>query len=1088
MRTTGDGAMTKPKRLLVLFALGMGALLPCAVLAECGGSTQCISIGLTPAQADTNHHGGGSGTFIMAFGNQPVGSTGTSQPAYVAAVTGPAGSMANLGVISITGPDAASFLITGGSCSDANGPVHGGAQCTVVIAFNPVSLGPKSATVTVPVDPPICAGCITGREFTVSGTGVEPSTQITSPLAASGTVGGQFRYQITATNSPVSFTATGLPPGLRIDGPVISGTPTTAGTFNTSITATNATGSDTRTLVITIGVGTPAPAVSSVNVTVPFETATPIDLASSVSGTFTSLAIASMPEHGLASLSGTVVTYTPAAGFFGTDQFTFTATGPGGTSSPATVSITVTSQPPTAGPASMTVQINTPTTLDLRPFTAGSGITRVAVTTQPTRGRVSVSGTQVTYTPNPDVFGSDSFAYVAIGGAGTSAPATVTVTIVGRPDPTRDGIVTGMLQSQSAAAERFSAAQITNFQRRMESLHRGDPTGSGAVALAPAFTSLAATGAVDLAALGIGAGRVARERANFWIGGTARFGRRDADGSLAGLDFTTTGVSVGVDRRLGERLVVGAGLGAARDKSEIGPEGSESKARGLSGAVYASFQPSWAPASAGATVYVDAMLGAGTLDFETRRFIGAIAETASADRDGSQVFGSVAAGYEHRRNGVVISPYGRLDWSRDKLDAATESGAAPYALAFSGQSATSLRGALGLRAETTVETRHGWTTPRLRAEYRRQFKGERTTSIAYADLLDGPRFSFSSAPDERNSLMLGLGVDFIVRGGLTVGIEYQAQRASARETDQLVRLSVSQELAGTGSLRWLEGLSLEPTRPLDVQVDAGFTYDDNVTRALSEADKRADRSFGLSLRKSFVRPLGNHTRAVVTGSIGGEKFQYHNGLSHLKAGVKAELQYRASAAFSSPTYAVFAQGGTEQYESRLRDGERYLAGGSVRVPVTDRVGIFGSVFHQRRNTRSEVFDTRENGGRVNIDWAMGPRSALYLSGEYRRGDLNTSADPIGQHVSKHEGPGTHQVIDDAFTGPQLTTARFEGKSWIATLGYNLALGPRDALDFSWRRVRSKPDDPRDVVIGFYEPVPPVRYTVNQFFILYLLSF
>jgi outer membrane autotransporter protein len=1074
--------MTTLKRLLVLLALGMGALQPLAAHAECGGSVQCISVGLTPGQANTNHHGGGSGTFIMAFGNQSVDSTAPSQTAYVAAVTGPAGTMANLGVISITGPDAASFLITGGSCSDANGPVHGGAQCTIVVAFNPVSTGSKSATVNVPLDPPLCAGCITGRDFTVSGIGVEPSTLITSPLTASGTTGGVFRYQITATNNPTSFGATDLPPGLSIDAAgLISGTPTTAGTFNTSITASNASGSDTRTLVITIAVGTPAPAVSSLNVTVPFETATPIDLASSVSGAYTSLAIASMPEHGLASLEGTVVTYTPAAGFVGEDRFTFTATGPGGTSSPAALSITVTAQPPSAGPATMTVQVNTPTTLDLRPFTAGSGITRVAVTLQPARGRVSVSGTRVTYTPNPDVFGNDSFAYVAIGGAGTSEPATVTVNIVGRPDPARDPVVTGMLQAQSTAAERFSAAQISNFQRRMESLHRGDPAAPGAMALAPAFASLAATGDVDLAALGIGGARGSREQANFWIAGTAQFGRRDADGSLAGLDFTTAGLSLGVDRRLGGRLVVGAGLGAARDKSRIGTEGSESEARGFSGAVYASFQPT-------RETFLDALLGVGKLDFESRRFIGAISETASADRDGSQVFGSVAAGYEHRRNGVVISPYGRLDWSRDKLDAATESGAAPYALAFSGQSATSLRGALGLRAETTVETRYGWTTPRLRVEYRRQLEGERTTSIAYADLIDGPRFSFSSEPDERNALLLGLGVDFIVRGGLTVGIDYQAQRASARETDQLVRLNISQELAGTGSLRWLDGLFLEATRPLDIQMDAGFTYDDNVTRALSEADKRADRSFGLNLRKSVVRFPGKNVRAIVTGSFGGERFQYHNGLSHLKAGLKAELQYRASAAFGSPTYAIFAQGATEQYESRLRDGERYLGGASVRVPVTDRVGVFGSLFHQRRNARSEVFDTRENGARVNIDWAVGPRSALYLSGEYRRGDLNTSADPIGQHVSKHDGPGAHQVVDDAFSNPQLTTARFEGKSWMATLGYNLALGPRDALDFSWRRVRSKPNDPRDVVIGFYEPTPPVRYTVNQFFILYLLSF
>jgi hypothetical protein len=54
--------------------------------------------------------------------------------------------------------------------------------------------------------------------------------------------------------------------------------------------------------------------------------------------------IAGAPGHGaLGQVSQTTgtVSYTPAAGFTGTDSFTFTATNSGGTSSPATATITV---------------------------------------------------------------------------------------------------------------------------------------------------------------------------------------------------------------------------------------------------------------------------------------------------------------------------------------------------------------------------------------------------------------------------------------------------------------------------------------------------------------------------------------------------------------------------------------------------------------------------------------------------------------------------------------------------------------------------------------------------------------------------
>ena len=55
---------------------------------------------------------------------------------------------------------------------------------------------------------------------------------ITSSLTASGTVGVALSYQITASNNPRSFNATGLPAGLSVNTTtgVISGTPKPNGT------------------------------------------------------------------------------------------------------------------------------------------------------------------------------------------------------------------------------------------------------------------------------------------------------------------------------------------------------------------------------------------------------------------------------------------------------------------------------------------------------------------------------------------------------------------------------------------------------------------------------------------------------------------------------------------------------------------------------------------------------------------------------------------------------------------------------------------------------------------------------------------
>jgi len=63
-----------------------------------------------------------------------------------------------------------------------------------------------------------------------------------------------FNYVITATNSPTSYAATGLPTGLSVNASngLISGIPTPTGTYYVTISATNATGTATQSLTITV--------------------------------------------------------------------------------------------------------------------------------------------------------------------------------------------------------------------------------------------------------------------------------------------------------------------------------------------------------------------------------------------------------------------------------------------------------------------------------------------------------------------------------------------------------------------------------------------------------------------------------------------------------------------------------------------------------------------------------------------------------------------------------------------------------------------------------------------------------------------
>ena len=118
---------------------------------------------------------------------------------------------------------------------------------TGVISGTPTSQGVYSVVIGA------SNGTTTGTATYVYTVGASTAPVINSSLTATGTVGQPFTYHITSSNNPTSYGATGLPSGLIINTSTgyITGTPTTSGATTITITATNATGTSTKSLVLT---------------------------------------------------------------------------------------------------------------------------------------------------------------------------------------------------------------------------------------------------------------------------------------------------------------------------------------------------------------------------------------------------------------------------------------------------------------------------------------------------------------------------------------------------------------------------------------------------------------------------------------------------------------------------------------------------------------------------------------------------------------------------------------------------------------------------------------------------------------------
>ena len=188
-------------------------------------------------------------------------------------------------------------------------------------------------------------------------------TSAAGALAASGTAGIPFSYTITATNTPTSYNAIGLPAGLSINttNGVITGTPIAAGVSSVTLSATNAGGTGTAILTLTVNsppsTGMMKPAIAA--------TINPVNQVPVIESSPTF-----MPNP---AISGQNVTFNVSASDTDGDALTYAWTfGEGGTGSTATpsyvyaaagtytVQVTITDAGGLSANSSISVLVNTP--------------------------------------------------------------------------------------------------------------------------------------------------------------------------------------------------------------------------------------------------------------------------------------------------------------------------------------------------------------------------------------------------------------------------------------------------------------------------------------------------------------------------------------------------------------------------------------------------------------------------------------------------------------------------------------------------------------------------------------------------------
>ncbi|EKF18647.1 outer membrane autotransporter barrel domain-containing protein [Nitratireductor pacificus pht-3B] len=409
------------------------------------------------------------------------------------------------------------------------------------------------------------------------------------------------------------------------------------------------------------------------------------------------------------------------------------------------------------------------------------------------------------FASSPTFSGGADVRFTLSSAHGTSAPGTISFTVLARPDPALDAEVLGLLRAQVDASKRFAQAQTRNFNGRLEQLHdegdrrrnslnvrlgysesaeRGDRTAGslneagadapGLLGYAPQSSGGASEGGLAAGkANGLGASDGSMDLGPYaiWTGGFVDFSQSDNGG--IDLDGTLVGVSAGIDYRFSDRFIGGFGVGFGRDRTDIGANGTESTGLAYSAALYGSYKPA-------DNFFIDGLIGASWLDFDSRRYITATGDFAMGSRSGQQVFGSLSAAYEFRDETWLLSPYGRIEMSRTWLDGFAEEGGGTFGLRYGDQTIDTVSGVIGLRAEYAFKRSWGTLTPGARIEYTHDFAGSSQAKLGYIDL-DHLPYWLDVEASSRSYVTLGLSLDAELPQAWTLGVDYRTAFGNARQ-------------------------------------------------------------------------------------------------------------------------------------------------------------------------------------------------------------------------------------------------------------------------------------------------------------------
>lgn len=281
----------------------------------------------------------------------------------------------------------------------------------------------------------------------------------------------------------------------------------------------------------------------------------------------------------------------------------------------------------------------------------------------------------------------------------------------------------------------------------------------------------------------------------FFLNGTVNFGDKDKTANETGFDYSTTGITGGVDYRFTEDLIAGGAFGYATNNVNF-----DSDDGGLDTETW--HLAAYATSYLTERLYLDAIVEYGWNDYDSKRNIDyqitssldTVSRQARAAFSGTQFGASLGTGYDINEGPFAYGVYGRVAYLSVDVDSYRETDAGGLNLEMDGFDATSVTSTLGARISRVFNTETAVLVPQARIEWEHEYDNDASAlSARFAADPTSTTFLINTDDPDRDYFRISLGLSAVFPKGVSSFINYSTLIDKSDWTDHLIDAGVRWE-------------------------------------------------------------------------------------------------------------------------------------------------------------------------------------------------------------------------------------------------------------------------------------------------------